>query len=424
MRRRRRVRGGIAILAALVLPLLAGFAALAVDIGRVVVYRTELQSAMDACALAASAQLTGVNDASIFDVARAHALALTDPARAGAAARDPVSVNRMRFQRDTLSPSRIRVAFSSTASGGPWVEASAFSTGGLSPTAARFARCSYADEGNTLFLLPLLGTVVPGLPQQLTVSASATATLAPGQSVCAIPVAVCTVGAGTAANLYGRTVGERLTAVSNPGSGYGSGRYGWLDFTPPAGGASELRDLLNGSGACSVSAGTRVGQPGVVSTLESAWNARFGVYASGMDPASAKPDFTGHGYPTGSNHYADFVARSAARAPFQGAVANNTTKLTGAQHASLGQRRRVAVAAIVDCSTWGASGSAQPPILDFACVLMLAPVRNGGSAAQWSEVAATMDVEFLGLTRTAGTPCASSGLAGGSFGPLVPALVQ
>jgi hypothetical protein len=35
-----------------------------------------------------------------------------------------------------------------------------------------------------------------------------------------------------------------------------------------------------------------------------------------------------------------------------------------------------------------------------------------------------MDVEFLGLTRTAGTPCASSGLAGGSFGPLVPALVQ
>jgi len=146
MRRRRRVRGGIAILAALVLPLLAGFAALAVDIGRVVVYRTELQSAMDACALAASAQLTGVNDASIFDVARAHALALTDPARAGAAARDPVSVNRMRFQRDTLSPSRIRVAFSSTASGGPWVEASAFSTGGLPPTAARFVAVARPDR--------------------------------------------------------------------------------------------------------------------------------------------------------------------------------------------------------------------------------------------------------------------------------------
>lgn len=420
----RRPRGGIAVLAALVLPLLAGFAALAVDIGRIIVYRTELQSAMDACALAASAQLTGVNDPGIFDVARAHALALTDPARTGAAARDPVTVNRMRFQRDTLEPARLRVAFSSAASGAPWVEASASATGGLAPTAARFARCSYADAGNTLFLLPLLGTVVAGLPQQLAVSASATATLAPGQSVCAIPVAVCTTGGGTAANNYGRTVGERLTAVNNPGSGYGGGRYGWLDFTPPAGGASELRDLLNGSGACAVSSGSRVGQPGVVSTLESAWNARFGVYASGVDPASAKPDFTGYGYPTGTNRYADFVTRSAARAPFQGNVANNTTKLTGAQHASLGQRRRVAVAAIVDCSVWETSGSAQPPILDFACVLMLAPVRNGGSAPQWSEVSATMDIEYLGLARAAGTPCASSGLAGGSFGPPVPTLVQ
>jgi hypothetical protein len=82
------------------------------------------------------------------------------------------------------------------------------------------------------------------------------------------------------------------------------------------------------------------------------------------------------------------------------------------------------VAAIVDCAAWAVSGSAQPPILDFACVLMLAPVRNGGSVAQWSQVAATMDVEFLGLARAAGTPCASSGLAGGSFGPPVPTLVQ
>ena len=423
-RARRRPRGGVAILAVLALPVLGGFAALALDIGRLVVYRTELQSAMDACALAASAQLTGVNDASIYDVARAHALALTDPTRSGAAAREPVTVNRMRLQRDTLEPSRIRVAFSAAASAQPWVEATASSTGGLAPTAARFARCSYADAGNPLLLLPLLGTVVPGLPRQLSVSATATATLAPGQSVCAIPVAVCTVGAGTAANHYGHTIGQRLTAVNDPGSGYGSGNYGWLDFSPPAGGASELRELLNGAGACAVSSGSRVGQPGVMSSLESAWNARFGVYASGMDPNSAKPDFTGHAYPTGSGHYADFVARGAARAPFQGNVANNTSKLTDQQHASLGQRRRVAVAAIVDCSAWQASNSAQPPILDFACVLMLAPVRNGGSAAQWSEVAATLDVEYLGLARTAGTPCASSGLAGGSFGPPVPTLVQ
>ena len=169
---------------------------------------------------------------------------------------------------------------------------------------------------------------------------------------------------------------------------------------------------------------TRVGQPGVVASLESAWNARFGVYASSMDPSMARPDFTGHAYPTGSGHHADFVARSAARSAFQGDTSNNTTVLTATQHAELGQKRRVAVAAMVDCSAWDTSGSAQLPILDFACVLMLAPVRDGGSAAQWSQVGATMDVEYLGLAGNPGTPCASSGLAGGSFGPRVPTLVQ
>ena len=84
----------------------------------------------------------------------------------------------------------------------------------------------------------------------------------------------------------------------------------------------------------------------------------------------------------------------------------------------------LATAAIVDCSVWAASGSAQPPVLDFACVLLLAPVRNGGSAASWTEVAATMDLEFLGLTRNPGTPCATGGLAGGAYGPPVPTLVQ
>lgn len=421
---RPRLRGGIAVMAALVLPLLAGFAALAVDVGRMLVFRTELHSAMDACALAASAQLTGVNDPGLYDVARAHALALTDPTRSGAAARDALTVNRYRFQSDTLEPGRLRVEFSSAASGQPWVEATGANTGGLAPTAARYARCSYADSGNRFFLLPLLGAIVPGLPQQVSVSAFAAATLAPAQTVCAIPIAVCTTPGSSAANQYGRTVGERLVAVNNPGSGYGSGRFGWLDFTPPAGGASELRDLLNGSGACSVSRDTRVGQPGVVASLESAWNARFGVYASSMDPSMARPDFTGHAYPTGSGHHADFVARSAARSAFQGDTSNNTTVLTATQHAELGQKRRVAVAAMVDCSAWDTSGSAQLPILDFACVLMLAPVRDGGSAAQWSQVGATMDVEYLGLAGNPGTPCASSGLAGGSFGPRVPTLVQ
>lgn len=53
----REERGGIAVLAALSAPVLAGFAALAVDAGHAYMVRTELQSAADAAALAASMRL-------------------------------------------------------------------------------------------------------------------------------------------------------------------------------------------------------------------------------------------------------------------------------------------------------------------------------------------------------------------------------
>lgn len=417
-------RGGIAVMAALLLPLLVGLGALSIDLGRMIVYRTELQNAMDACALAAVAPLTGANDPNVFDVGRAHALALADPARAGVGARSLVSVNRLHFQRDTLDLRDTRVEFSSAATGQPWVEASSTQTGGLSPQAARYARCSHRDTAQPFFFAPVLQLLAPNTPTALAVSAMATATLARAQSACAIPVAVCMRAGGTAANLYGRSIGERMVAVNNPSSGYGSGNFGWLDFTPPAGGASELRGLVNGSGSCSVQIGQTVGQPGVISSLESAWNSRFGIYASGMDPQSAPPDFTGYAYPSGSNNYADFVSRTRARAAFQGNVGGGNSKLTSAQHAALGQQRRVATAAIVDCSVWSGSGSAQPPVLDFACVLLLAPVRNGGSATSWTQAGATMDLEFLGLTRNPGTPCATGGLAGGAYGPPVPTLVQ
>jgi len=417
-------RGGIAVMAALLLPLLVGVGALVIDLGRMIVYRTELQNAMDACALAAVAPLTGANDPNVFDVGRAHGLALADPTRAGVGARSLVSVNRLHFQRDTLDLRDTRVEFSSAASGQPWVEASASQTGGLSPQVARFARCSHRDSAQDFYFAPVLRLLSPTVPTALAVSATATATLARAQSACAIPVAVCVQPGGTAANLYGRTIGERMVAVNNPSSGYGSGNFGWLDFTPPAGGASELRGLVNNSGSCSVQVGQAVGQPGVISSLESAWNSRFGIYASGTQPQTAPPDFTGYAYSSGSNHYADFVTRTGARAAFQGNVGGGTTKLSSAQHAALGQQRRVATAAMVDCSVWAASGSAQPPVLDFACVLLLAPVRNGGSAASWTEVSATMDLEFLGLTRNPGTPCATGGLAGGAYGPPVPTLVQ
>jgi Flp pilus assembly protein TadG len=55
----RHQRGAVAIVVGLCMAVLIGFAGLALDGGRLYVNKTELQNAADACALAASYELTG-----------------------------------------------------------------------------------------------------------------------------------------------------------------------------------------------------------------------------------------------------------------------------------------------------------------------------------------------------------------------------
>ena len=52
---------------------------------------------------------------------------------------------------------------------------------------------------------------------------------------------------------------------------------------------------------------------------------------------------------------------------------------------------------------------------DYACMLMLQPIDGVHNTPQF---------EFLGNAGSTSSPCSPSGLAGGSKGPLVPALVQ
>lgn len=419
-------RGAIAILAAILVPLLFGFGALVIDLARLFVYKTEIQNAMDGCALAASSPLTGVNDPNIFDVGRAHGLATMDITKVNSVvgSRAPETVNRLHFQRDNFSLADVIVEYGASITG-PWVAATSTSYSGITPATAKYVRCTYTDSNNPLFFLPMLRALGINAATTATVAADAVATLGHAQSSCAFPVALCMTPGATAASTppWGITPGSRKVAVNNPSSGYGTGNYGWLDFTPPSGGASELRNLITGSGSCNVSVGQTVGQPGVVSTLETAWNSRFGIYKSGpINSGTAPPDFTGYGYPTGSNNYANYEIRQAARVQFQGLVGGGASKLTTAQHGALGQKRRVVTAAIVDCTVWNTSPSGNPPVKDFGCILLLAPVRDGGSPASWTNVAATLDIEYLGLASAVGTPCATAGLGGGTYGPLVPVL--
>lgn len=416
-------RGASALVLALCLPALLGMIALALDLSRAYVLKAEWQNAMDACALAASSALTGADDPRIFDVARAHAMALVDTQAQGQAARPSASFNRVFLQTEVPGASSLEVAFSAQIDG-PFVAATSGQTMGLSPAQARYVRCQSLDMPRALWMMPVLQAMGVGVMSHLTVSAQAVAALSGAQDVCAMPLAVCAAPGSTAAQNWGLTAGRRLTSVDNPNGGYGSGNFGWADFSPPNGGASELSALLQGQGACGVKVGQPIGQPGQVSSIGKAWNTRFGVYASSNEAMSAAPDYTGWGYAQGANNLADYLARRTARSAFQGQVGGGVVSLSSQDHARLGAQRRLVTVPIVNCSLWnGGRGSATPGVLDLACVLMLAPVKTG-SRPSGQGVSASFDVEYLGRAGSAGAPCATHGAVGSDTGPLVPGLVQ
>ncbi len=68
-------RGGVALIVGLTLPVLIGFSGLVIDLGGLFVAKTELQSALDSCALAAGQELDGVSPDGINSDQMRHVLA-------------------------------------------------------------------------------------------------------------------------------------------------------------------------------------------------------------------------------------------------------------------------------------------------------------------------------------------------------------
>lgn len=427
-----RQRGAMAVLVTLMAVVLLGFGGLVTDIGRMYIIRTELQSAMDGCALAAAAQLNG--DATSLTRGALHGRAMVDKTKtASGQGRDLRYVNRL-FQVGDIDPALVDVEFSILLAG-PY-EAPG---GTVTPDNAAFVRCKYDETQVPVYLMRILNILAAAIniPANTTVSALAVATQEPSSSVaCAFPVAVCR---GGPAPDYGLIKGNWYGGLQHknpPPTGYGTGNFGWIDFTPPSGGASELADIITGSGVCSLTTGVPVGESGVAASLEKAWNSRFGVYQAGggnPQPSTAAPDFTGVGYSNenwgGSNAYPNYKIQLDSRAPYNSPVGglgltsptlaelNPANPSSAATHLAFGKKRRVVTAPIVDCSAWD-TGGANPTVDAFACVLLLRPITNPGAGSF------TTEVEYLGLASETNSPCATSGLPGGSVGPRVPSLVQ
>src|SRR5688572_6485561 len=128
---RHRQRGAVIITAALFLLFLLGFMGFALDFGRLFIVKTELQTAMDSCALSAAQELDGNADA------------LTRAVNAG---RTAANLNKMGFQGEAVAEADTDVVFSDSLIG-------TYSAAFTPVSNAKYAKCLYTKSGIASWIL-------------------------------------------------------------------------------------------------------------------------------------------------------------------------------------------------------------------------------------------------------------------------------
>lgn len=397
-------KGAVLVLVALAGAVLIGFLGVVMDLGHLFVTKTELQNAMDSCALAAARELK--QDAQAIQ--RAVAAGVTAGNR-----------NRIDFQADAAGVTAEDIWFSARLSDNSTSFPFGYlDSGAADPATARYVMCARTTEDIPTWFMQVLKGFLGMPPDASQVGALATATMAPSQTTCAIPIGVCMQS--NTEPYFGLGPGKWYSGKFGTGTGESlTGSYNWINF-PDESGANDIKTNLAGDGVCNLAEkGEKVGKQGQTVGVSDAWNSRFGVYKGGYDEASAPPDQTGFAYnattwPAGQDAYSHFLGQQAINAPYPAddpAGLGGGYKLPG----KVGkQTRRVSIAPIVDCSLLENSNPQKVPIAGYACILMLSPIKG------------PIDVrlEYLGSPGEIDSPCFSAGLGGGTNGPLVPVLVH
>lgn len=415
---RKRQGGAVAIIVGFSIFVLVGMLGLVLDLGRMFIIKTELQNGVDACALAAARELTG--DANSLE--RAEGAGILVGGR-----------NKVDFQKE--NEAGFVVEFSEHLATGYTGKDSA------DPSEVKYVKCTLPRGGIVPWFMGVMGA------GQQVVSAMAVASLEPAQTTCAIPVGLCAKGPAPS---YGFVAGEWLDkGIYDPGTG-GTGSYNWVDFNPgsptegcgASQGANELKCLLAEKPQCNLpTVGTQVGQQGYDQSLVAAYNTRFGLYKGSYNININPPDYSGFAYqqapnspvtwPNASPQNAYMGVPSSGSSPNYGGIngardqhlpyqfdpsdlGGGYSGISAAQHVASGTNRRIAISPVVDCAQLAASSPQSVAVLAYACVLLLRPVQS----------AAEISVEFLAMANEEHNPCATSGLAGGTAGPLVPTLIQ
>lgn len=421
-----RRRGAVAIIAAVALVVLLGFAGLVLDLGRLFINKSELQTAADACALAAANEL--VCDTSAPGVCPAKFLLNAQSAGIFVAGR-----NLRDFQKSAVTITPADVKFSTALA----PNAAYRSAAAGADVRSKFAMCTARSTGIVPWFMGVLG-IGPS-----DVDAMAVATLAPSISFCdPAPMGVCAAGA---APDYGLVPHQWLHSSFAGNKDLLTGAFHWIDYQPTAGGTPDLEAILSGqTHFCNVKVGDNVVENGTKNGAKDAYNTRFGLYNNKYSASSAPPDKTGYAYPTKHppaafaidfvgpagmpsppasapgqlSAYEDYRANQVANRPYIATdyppaglkkPANEPPPTT--DHVQYGVQRRVVSVPIIGCS------GNNNPILAMGCALMLNPMGNGNTE---------LYLEYLGLATDASSPCRTAGPpgGGGGNGPLVPTLVQ
>lgn len=416
-------RGAVIVTVALFLIFLLGFMAIALDIGHLFIVRTELQTAVDSCALAAAQELDG------------ESTAITRATNAGMAAGN---LNGVNFQSANWSGQGQLTSADIT-----FMDAGYQLT--TAPANARYAQCQHTQPNIPMWLLQFMGAFTgntTAYASQLPVTALAVATLGGAQSVCPVPLGIQPKTGGTPPN-YGYQVGEWVTLVGSRVPG--SGEIGWYNLDGSTSASETVKELSEG-GHCGTKVGDSLGTPGVQTVVDTIWNYRFGIYKNGdPGPSVNHPDLSGYAYtatnwknpvpqhawsgtpaagsdPTAAN----FQAKRAAFASFddtgtslqagslivfgsKNALNSFKTLATpgsGGQHQQYGYNRRLVTVPVINTNA---------QVQDFLCMFMLSPLTGPSGNTQ---------LEFLGNSSNPAVPCHPNGVPGSVNGPLVPVLVQ
>jgi hypothetical protein len=411
---RTRQRGAVIVTTALFLLFLLGFMGIALDFGRLFIVKTELQTAMDSCALAAAQELDGTADALI---------------RATSAGKTAGNLNKIHFQGAAAGLIDEEITFSDTLIG-------TYSHTFTPVANARYAKCAHTKSGMAPWLLQAM-TAFSGnaaYAANQSVFALGVATRASAQTSCAIPVQINPKNS-TPPN-YGFVPGEWIPTVydEDPGTSDPTpGSFGWANLDGNTRSGEELKTELQGTGVCNLRVDTPVTN-GAKFAGAVPWNSRFGLYKNGAgnpDINSATPDLTGYSYTAvnwlgKASATSDFLSRRETHRSYGDTVdsVNTGDTITGLNMkggykdsemgtysagpralATHGASRRLVLAPFVLAGKVSA----------FACVLMLHPIDSNKT---------TVYLEYVGPASDPASPCANLGLAGGTGAAQVPTLVQ